>query len=210
MHVFTDREDGGQQLAAALDERGVSPDVVLAVPRGGLPVGRAVADHFDVRLDVVAAKKLGAPGNPELAVGAAASDGSVWLNDSLVASLGVDDDYLASERERATATAQEKAASYRGDRPPLSLDGQTAVVVDDGVATGATMRACVAAVRNAAAERVVVGVPVGAPDTVRELDALADDVVAVDEPASFRAVGQAYRSFPQVVDDEARSYLDDE
>lgn len=207
--VFADREEAGRRLATALDERGVAPGVVLAVPRGGLPVGRAVADHFGVPLDVVAAKKLGAPGNPELAVGAAASDGTVWLNDALVSNLGVGDDYLDAERERAAATAREKTAAYRGDRPPLDLEGLTAVVVDDGVATGATVRACIAAVRNAGADRVVVGVPVGPQGTLRELGALADDVVCVDVPASFRAVGQAYRSFPQVSDDRARSYLDD-
>jgi predicted phosphoribosyltransferase len=206
--VFTDREEAGRRLADALDERGVRPDVILAVPRGGLPVGRAVADYFGVPLDVVAAKKLGAPGNPELAVGAAASDGSVWLNDSLIAALGVDDDYLVAERERATATAREKATSYRGDRPPLDLSGLTVLVVDDGVATGATMRACVNATRNAGVYRVVVGVPVGPPDTVRDLGALADGVVAVDQPAPFRAVGLAYQSFPQVSDEAARSLLD--
>lgn len=205
--MFADRRDAGRRLATALDERGVRPDVGLAVPRGGLPVGRAVADHFGVSLDVVAAKKLGAPGNPELAVGAAASDGSLWLNDSLVASLGVSEDYLAAERERAAATARETEASYRGDRPPLALDGLTVVVVDDGAATGATMRACVAAARTAQADRVVVGVPVAPADTVRELEALTDGVVVVDVPAVFRAVGQAYRSFSQVPDDTARSFL---
>jgi len=207
--VFDDREDAGRALAALLAERGVDPDVVLAVPRGGLPVGRMVADEFGVSLDVVAAKKLGAPGNPELAIGAAASDGAVWVNDALVARLGVDDDYLDAERERAAATAREKVDSYRGDRPPLDLDGKTVVVVDDGVATGATTRACIESVRAMGARRVVLGVPVGPRDTLDELAALADSVVCVETPASFTAVGQAYRDFSQVSDADARGYLGD-
>lgn len=207
--MFDDREDAGRALAALLAERGVDPDVVLAVPRGGLPVGRMVADEFGVSLDVVAAKKLGAPGNPELAIGAAASDGAVWVNDALVARLGVDDDYLDAERERAAATAREKVDSYRGDRPPLDLDGKTVVVVDDGVATGATTRACIESVRAMGARRVVLGVPVGPRDTLDELAALADSVVCVETPASFTAVGQAYRDFSQVSDADARGYLGD-
>lgn len=204
--MFEDRESAGRRLAAEMRDRGVDPDVVLAVPRGGLPIGRAVADEFDVPLDIIAAKKLGAPGNPELAIGAAASDGSVWLNDALIARLGVGDEYVDAERERAAATAREKTETYR-DWPAPDLSGKRVAVVDDGVATGATIRACLAAVRNAGASRVILGVPVGPPDTLDDLAADADAVVAVERPSLFQAVGAHYRHFGQVTDAEAQTYL---
>lgn len=207
--MFQDRESAGRRLATEMRERGVTPDIVLAVPRGGLPLGRVVADEFEVPLDIVAAKKLGAPGNPELAIGAAASDGSVWLNDPLISRLGVDQEYVESERERAAATASEKTETYREWAAP-DLSGKRVAVVDDGVATGATIRACLAAVRNAGASEVVLAVPVGPPDTLDELESVADTVVAVERPSPFRAVGAHYQTFGQVTDAEARTYLQDD
>src|SRR6056297_2878462 len=129
--MFADRTDAGRRLGELLVEQQVTGDIVLAVPRGGLPVGRAVADALDVPLDVVAAKKLGAPGNPELAIGAVSSDGTVWLNDDLVADLGVSQAYVDEERERQLDVARAKVETYREGRPPLDLDGLTAIVVDD-------------------------------------------------------------------------------
>ncbi len=205
--MFENREEAGERLAEAMRDRGVEVDVVLAVPRGGLPVGRAVADAFGVPLDVVAAKKLGAPGNPELAIGAAASDGSVWLNDDLVDRLGVREEYVEAERERAAATAREKAERYRHGRPPLDLAGTRVAVVDDGVATGATTTACLRSVRAADAARVILAVPVGPPDTVERLRDEADEVVCVDTPGYFGAVGRFYEEFDQVTDEEAMAYL---
>jgi predicted phosphoribosyltransferase len=206
--MFADRAAAGAELAEALVDAGVSPDLVLAVPRGGLPVGRAVADRFDAPLDVVVAVKVGAPGNPELAVGAAAADGSVWRNESLVARLDVSEAYLAETEADATATAREKVESYRGGDPLPDLTGRTVAVVDDGVATGATLRACLRQVRAAGATRVVVAVPVGPPDTLSALEREADAVVAVERPPTLGAVGSHYRDFRQVPDVEARSYLD--
>lgn len=206
--MFTDRTDGGERLGRLLRERGVDADGVLAIPRGGLPVGRAVADALALPLDVVVARKLGAPGNPELAVGAVGTDGAVWLNEDLVARLGVTDAYLERERERQESVVREKLDSYRRDRPPLDLAGKTVLVVDDGLATGATAIACVRTVRAAGAERVVVAVPVAPPATVDRLRSVADDVVAVETPGYFGAVGAFYRSFAQVSDEEARSHLD--
>lgn len=204
--MFQNRTSAGKRLASAMRERGVDPEIVLAIPRGGLPLGRAVADEFGVPLDIVAAKKLGAPGNPELAIGAAASDGSVWLNEALIARLGVDDAYLESERTTAADTAREKEETYRDWEPP-DLGGKRVAVVDDGVATGATVRACLDAVRNAGASEVILAVPVGPPDTLEALRADADIVVAVEEPSPFRAVGAHYREFGQVSDEEAQTYL---
>jgi predicted phosphoribosyltransferase len=205
--MFTNRTEAGERLADAVAEADVDPDIVLAVPRGGLPVGRAVADRFGVPLDVVIAVKLGAPGNPELALGAVAADGSVWLNDDLVAQLGVGDEYLDRVRQETAETAREKVETYRDDGPLPDIAGKTVVVADDGVATGATIRACLRQVRAADAGRVVLAVPVGSPDVLDDLRSEADDVIAVEAPASLGAVGMHYRDFRQVSDDEARSYL---
>jgi predicted phosphoribosyltransferase len=206
---FADRADAGERLAEAVRERGIEADVVLAIPRGGLPVGRAVADALDVPLDVAVAAKLGAPGNPELAIGAAASDGSVWLDDGIVDRLGVDASYVGRERERASEKAREKAARYRGGDEPPALDGKRVLVVDDGLATGATARAALGLVRDAGAATVVLAVPVGPPETVAALRDLADEVVCVSTPSVFGAVGRFYRRFEQVSDETAMSYLDE-
>ncbi|QLH77862.1 phosphoribosyltransferase [Halosimplex rubrum] len=204
--MFRDRTAAGERLADALVERGVTADIVLAIPRGGLPLGRAVADRLDAPLDVVVASKIGAPRNEEYAIGAVAEDGAAWLNEDALDRLSVSDSYLASEREREREVAAEKAAAYReGGRPPLAE--KRVVVVDDGVATGATMRACLRLVREENPASLVVAVPVGPPDTLDELAELADEVVAVERPRNFRAVGAHYRNFDQVSDEEAMSYL---
>ncbi|RLM53926.1 phosphoribosyltransferase [Halobellus sp. Atlit-31R] len=205
--MFEDRTDAGRQLADVLGDRGVTADVVLAIPRGGLPVGRVVADALDVPLDIVAARKLGAPQNPELGIGAVASDGTVWLNESLIGDLRVSDTYVDAQIEREREAAAAKIERYREGRSAPGLAGKTVLVVDDGVATGATTTACIRQVKNAGAERVILAVPVGPPDTVERLREEADEVICVDEPSYFGAVGQFYDSFTQVSDDEARSYL---
>lgn len=206
--MFRDRTDAGERLASLLVDRGIAADVVLAIPRGGLPIGRAVADVLGVPLDVAVAKKLGAPGNPELAIGAVSDDGGVWLNDDLIDRLDISPEYVEREREAKGAEAREKAAAYRGDRPAPDLDGKRVIVVDDGLATGATAIACVRAVRGAGATRVTLAVPVAPPDSVERLAREADEAVSVETPPHFGAVGQFYRSFRQVPDHEARAYLE--
>lgn len=206
--MFRDRTEAGERLAALLVEHGVDADVVLAIPRGGLPIGRPVADALGAPLDVVVAKKLGAPGNAELAIGAVSDDGAVWYNDDLVERLGVSGAYLERERAARAAEAREKAERYRGDRPPLDLAGERVVVADDGLATGATALACARKVRESGADRVVLAVPVASPSGVERLAAEVDEVVSVETPSHFGAVGQFYRSFAQVPDAEARTYLD--
>lgn len=203
--MFTDRTDAGERLGDALAARGVAADVVLAIPRGGLPIGRAVADRLDAPLSVVVATKMGAPNNPELAVGAVAEDGSVWRNEDVIERLGVDEGYLRRVRDERRRVAEEKAARYREVSPELT--GRRVVVVDDGIATGATMRACLARVRAEDPAHLVVGVPVGPADTVGTLADLADETVVVETPAAFRAVGAYYREFDQVSDEEAMRYL---
>lgn len=205
---FEDRRDAGEQLAAALEERGVEADLVLAIPRGGLPLGRVVADALGAPLSVVVARKIGAPGNPEYAIGAVASDGSVWPNEEAIRRTGVDEDEFERRRAEEAESARQKAARYRGDRPEPGLTGKTVVIVDDGVATGSTARACIAQVRAGGADRVVLAVPVGPPSTVQDLQSMADEVVCVLTPSSFAGVGQFYRRFDQVQDEEALAYLD--
>jgi predicted phosphoribosyltransferase len=205
---FSDRTGAGSRLGDALRERGVDADVVLAIPRGGLPLGRAVADALDAPLDVVVAKKIGAPGNPEYAIGAVSSEGSVWRNERAFDGRRVDDEYFERERRTEAEAARQKADRYRGGGAPPDLAGETVVVVDDGVATGSTVRACLQQVRDQGAARVVLAVPVGPPGTVRELEALADDVVCLLEPSNFMAVGQFYDDFGQVTDEEAMAYLE--
>lgn len=205
--TFADRTDAGERLAALLERRGVAADAVLAVPRGGLPVARIVADALDLPLDVVVARKIGAPTNPELAIGAVAADGSRWLNDALIDRLDVGAEYVERTAEREAENAREKRERYRGESVPAPVGG-TVLIVDDGIATGATTVACVRQARTNGAERVIVAVPVAPPDVVESLREEADDVIAVITPSSFGAVGRFYESFDQVPDEAAMAYLD--
>ncbi|WP_101295092.1 phosphoribosyltransferase [Halegenticoccus soli] len=208
--MFTDRTDAGRRLGDRLVERGIEVDVVLAIPRGGLPVGRAVADRLGVPLDVIVASKLGAPHNPELAIGAVAGDGSVWLNDDLVEQLGVSEEYVERTRGEEAEAARRKVEQYRGGEALPDLEGKRVALVDDGLATGATAVACLRQIRKAGAERTVLAVPVAPPRAVEELRGEADGIVAVETPAGFGAVGAYYRDFRQVPDEEAIEYLRDE
>lgn len=206
--MFENRTEAGHQLAQLLDDQDIRADMVLAIPRGGLPVGRAVADHLQVPLDIVSARKIGAPRNPELALGAVASDGTVWLNESLIDNLGIETTSLEDRIERERQAARDKVRRYRGDRPTSEYSGKTVLLVDDGVATGATTIACVRQLKNAGASRVILAVPVAPPDTIEKLRSEADEVICVVSPPHFRAVGQFYESFEQVTDERAKAYLD--
>lgn len=206
--MFQNRHDAGQQLADLVAERVPDADLVLGIPRGGLPVARPVAERLNVPLDIVVAKKMGMPGNPELAIGAAASDGSAWVDDDVVERYDIEPEYIETERKRAAETAREKIETYRDGRPEPEMAGETVVIVDDGVATGATARACLRQVTDTDAERVVLAVPVGPPESLADLASEADEVVAVGEPERFGAVGAHYREFGQVSDEEAADYLD--
>ncbi|ELY44605.1 phosphoribosyltransferase [Natronorubrum sulfidifaciens] len=205
---FRDRTDAGERLAAELRERGVDADIALAIPRGGLPLGRAVADELAIPLDIVVAKKIGAPGNPEYAIGAVASDGSVWRNEDAIGRTDSDEAYFQRRREEEAESARRKAERYRGDRGPPDLTGKTVVVVDDGVATGSTVRACLQTLSETDAERIVLAVPVGPPDSIAALEAEADAVVCLETPSRFMGVGQFYERFGQVSDEEAMAYLE--
>ena len=206
--MFEDRSDAGERLADELRRRGIEADIVLGIPRGALPVARPVADALGADLDVVVASKIGAPGNPELAIGSVASDGSVWLNEALIDHLGVSEEHLEREREREAEYAAEKAERYRDGARVPDLAGKRVVIVDDGIATGATARACLRQARDGGAERVVLAVPVASPESLSEIATEADEAIALETPQNFRAVGQFYRRFDQVPDEEAMAYLD--
>ena len=205
---FRDRADAGQALGAVLAGRWAGEDVrVLALPRGGVPVAAPVAAALGAPLDVLVVRKLGVPRHPELAMGAIALGGVRVLNDHVMRSMGVTADELADVTASEEQELRRRERDYRGDRPQAHLSGATVVLVDDGLATGATMRAAVDAVRTKDPRRIVVAVPVGAPESCAALADTADDVVCVHSPADFRAVGACYRDFGQTSDDEVRRLL---
>jgi predicted phosphoribosyltransferase len=204
---FRDRTDAAQRLAAALDAtyRGRHP-LVLAIPRGAVPMGRVIADALGGDLDVALVRKLRAPGQPEFAVGAIDETGWTYVAD-YAASAGADAAYLAREKAAQLAVLAQRRASYTPARKPLDPADRTVIVVDDGLATGATMIAALHAVRAKHPGMLVCAVPVGAADSVRKVAPYADEVVCLATPADFHAVGQFYGSFPQVEDAEVRAIL---
>lgn len=206
--VFRDRREAGDVLAEKLASyRGTDNLLVLGLARGGVPVGWQVANALRAPLDVFLVRKLGVPQWQELAMGALASGGGVVINDSLVRSLGISDDQLQTAIERETEELHRREEAYRGNRPPIDVADKTVILVDDGIATGASMLAAVRAVKANAPARVVVAVPVGPPSTCRELATEADDVVCATMPQGFEAVGQAFADFHQVSDDEVRELI---
>jgi putative phosphoribosyl transferase len=205
---FEDRRDAGRQLAAQLTEYAGQPGViVLGLPRGGVPVAAEVATRLGAPLDVMLVRKLGVPQHPELAMGAVAPGGVRVLSDDLIDDLGISSEAV----ERVTALERleldRRDRAFRGNRQPPAVQGRTVILVDDGLATGATMEAAVLALRAAAPAKIVVAVPVGAPDTCQRLARLADLVVCVSMPVPFNAVGQWYRDFSQTTDAEVRRLL---
>lgn len=201
---FRDRADAGRALAAHLQP--VGDVVVLGLPRGGVPVAAEVASALAAPLDVLVVRKLGAPGRPELAVGALAGGVRV-LNEDLVARLRVSEEHLARVTAVEQAELERREGTYRAGLPPLDLAGRTVVLVDDGLATGATVVAAVEAVRRHGPRRVVVAVPVGAPEACARVAEVADEVVCPRRPVDFRAVGAHYADFGQTGDDEVRRLL---
>jgi predicted phosphoribosyltransferase len=187
--------------------RGRSDVVVLGLARGGVPVGWEVAAGLGVPLDVFLVRKLGVPQWPELAMGAIASGGAVVMNESVVQSLRITDEQLREAMARETAELERRELAYRGGRDAVELRGKTVILVDDGIATGASMRSALRAVRTAAPSRVIVAVPVAPPRECRRLRPEADDVVCVACPTNFEAVGQVFGDFHQVTDDEVRALL---
>src|SRR5882757_4333615 len=206
--LFRDRREAGRVLAEKLAAYANRPDVlVLALPRGGVPVAYEVARALGAPLDVFVVRKLGVPGYEELAMGAVATGGVRVLNDQLVSRLGIPN-YLidaVAARERQELARRERL--YRGGRPPPNVSGRTVILVDDGLATGATMHAAIAALRQLQPARIVVAVPTASPDTCQELRAEVDDVICAITPEPFQAVGRWYQDFAQTTDEEVQDLL---
>jgi predicted phosphoribosyltransferase len=207
--LFRDRKEAGRLLAEALSFlKAKKEDVlVLAIPRGGVVVAKEVADALGAPLDLVITRKVGAPGNPELAIGAVTQEGEVITDPELVGMLGVSDDYVNEQAARQVDEIGRRMREYRGDRPYPSLAGKTVVVVDDGIATGSTTRAAIQSVKKRKAAEVILAVPVGPPDTVAKLSKIADRVVCLSTPEPFYAIGEFYNEFEQVGDDTVREIL---
>jgi putative phosphoribosyl transferase len=206
--IFPNRAEAGRRLAQQLEKYAGRNDViVLGLPRGGVPVAFEVAQKLGVPLDVFIVRKLGVPGFEELAVGAIASGGVRVLNEDVARALPNAQQLIESVTAKETAELERREHSYRDGRPPPQLENRTVILVDDGLATGATMRAAITALRQRAAARIVVAVPVGAPDTCRELEKEADEIVYITAPEWFQAVGQYYEDFSQTSDEEVRQLL---
>lgn len=205
---YADRREAGRLLARALEAYGNRTDVlVLALPRGGVPVAFEVAAALGAQLDLLLVRKLGVPGHPELAMGAIASGGVEVLNRDLIRDLRIDDVAIERVRSAEREELERRERAYRAGRDAPRVEGRCVIVIDDGLATGATMRAALRAVRSAAPAFLVAAVPVASPDAVRDLTPEADAVVCPLQPERFAAVGQWYVDFDQTSDEEVRSLL---
>lgn len=205
--IFEDRQDAGRQLARRLEHLRAQPNtIVLALPRGGVPVAYEVARALDLPLDIFLVRKLGAPGHEELAMGALTSDGTTVFNADVIYELGISQPAIDHTIARERLELQRREQQYRAGQPPVDLEGRTVILVDDGLATGATMRAAVRALRPIA-HHIIVAVPVGAVSTCEELRREADEVLCLDTPEPFGAVGVFYSDFSQTTDDEVRNLL---
>lgn len=200
--MWRDRREAGRYLAEALKEFKNKDVLVLAIPRGGVVVGDEVATALNAPLDVVVPRKIGAPFNPELAIGAIAADGSRVLDQDIIQRLDVSQEYLKKEIERQTEEIKRRISEYRGDRPPLEIEGKTVILVDDGVATGATTLAAIKYLKNKKPAQIILAIPVGPPDTVEKLKKEVDRLICLSIPSLFYAVGQFYDQFEQTTDQE--------
>ena len=202
--MFADRSDAGRQLAAAVARLPLADPIVLALPRGGVPVASEVARALHAPLDLLIVRKIGAPGREEYGIGALVDgdDPQVVFNDEAMALFQPSPDYIAAETARQIAEIERRRAAYLGDRPPLPVKDREVVLVDDGIATGGTARAALLALRKGGAKRIVLAVPVAPADTIASLGKEADDVVCLAMPDRFYAVSQHYEDFEQTTDED--------
>ncbi len=204
---FADRAEAGRLLAERAAGLRLTDPLVLALPRGGVPIGREIASRLDVPLEVLVTRKIGCPGQPELGVGAIAEGGEPVFDAGLLARLGLFERDLDGTVRQEQDELERRVVAYRGDRGLPPVQGRDVVVADDGLATGGTARAALAAVRSKGAARVILAVPVGAAQTVEALADDADDLIVLAVPPDFHAVGEWYRDFEQLTDDEVLELL---
>ena len=210
MGLFKDRRDAGRKLAQELlAYAGRSDVIVLALPRGGVPVAYEVARALSVPLDIYIVRKLGLPGQEELAIGAIASGGTRVLNHDIVQTLKIPQTMIDMITRQELQEVERRVRAYRGDRPPPEVRGRTVILVDDGLATGASMRAAVAALRAQNPARIVVAVPTAAPETCQAFEAEVDEIVCAMTPEPFYGVGRWYEDFSQTTDEEVRALLEE-
>jgi putative phosphoribosyl transferase len=207
--LFSDRQDAGRRLADRLTGLADEQPLVLALPRGGVPVAAEVADALDAELDVLIVRKLGAPGQPELGIGALVdgADPELVLNDDVIAQVHPAADYLAAEKARQLSEIERRRKAYVGDRPPVEVKGRTVILVDDGLATGGTAKAALRALRRRDPQRLVLAVPLAPADTLEAMRREADEVVCLATPEPFIAVGLYYDDFNQTADEEVVGLL---
>lgn len=206
--MFLDRHDAGKQLAPLLIKyKDVPNTIVIGLPRGGVVVAYEVARLLDKPLDVICPRKVGAPFNPELAIGAITDSGLGYFNNDLIDSLGVNKKYLDQECAKEQAVSKRRLELFRKNKPPLNFAGKTVLIVDDGLATGATMKAAIMSIKGQKAAKIVAAVPVSPPDTAAEIGRMCDECIAIATPWNFQAVGQFYQEFPQTEDSEVLELL---
>jgi predicted phosphoribosyltransferase len=204
--MFHDRNEAAILLAEQLkDYQGKNP-LILAIPRGAVPMAKIIADQLDGEFDVVLVRKLRAPDYPELAIGSIDESGWTYIADH-AASVGADSEYIEAERQQQMATIRQRRAQYTPVRSPIDPAGRVVIVIDDGLATGATMISALHGLRSRKPARLICAIPVSPPETLRKIQPLADQVVCLDTPDNFRAVGQFYVNFPQVEDEEVIKVL---
>jgi putative phosphoribosyl transferase len=207
MAFFTDRIDAGKRLAFALRDFSGKNGIVLSIPRGGVVVGYMIAKALNLTLDVIIPRKIGAPDNPELAIGAVAEDGTTILDNNLIKYLGVNREYIKEETERQKKEIERRLTLYRQDTSYPAVKGLDVIVVDDGIATGSTMKAALASVKNRGAASITVAVPVGPPSKIEELNKISSRVVCLYTPEYFQAIGEFYDDFSQTSDEEVIKIL---
>jgi len=206
--MFQNRAQAGKKLASKLlSYKATKNLIVLAIPRGGVVVGKILSQALDCPLEVIVTKKIGAPGNPELAIGAVGVVGKPVIDEELAERVGADENYLKSKILNLKSEIKRREKIFRRDKLPLNLKDKTVILTDDGVATGATMMAAVEIARQQNPKKIIVAVPVIAKDTLEKIESLADEVVFLDAPEMFFAVGQFYQDFPQTTDEEVKKLL---
>lgn len=206
--MFYDRKEAGEKLATILQKYKNHPQaVVLAIPRGGVVVGFTLAKILNLPLDIVVARKIGAPGNPEFAIGAVSEKGEVILNKEAVSSYHISQEYIEKESAAQRDEVKRRLTEYRGKKKPLSLKDKIVIIVDDGIATGASIKAAIASIRAESPRRIILAVPVAPPETIEELKREVDEIFCLEKPEIFFAVGQFYQIFDQTSDEAVKKLL---